>query len=207
MSFKMWAASVGNRESCAQIAFRKRWISSSPRQILFDCRPTASLPLAVLLPWLPFVSGCGPHSDRHAVSGKITLNGAALDEGEVRFASVGGEKVSASGTHIANGQYQIPQEKGLRPGTYRVEMSAPDNSKPAASTAGRDSPGPPPLRKSESRPNTIPTVRRPLRSPPMGTTISTLILRSEAPNKTSRIWLADVGIMVVMWNTFAVLRS
>jgi hypothetical protein len=87
--------------------------------------------LAVALIWLPFVSGCGPHTDRRAVGGKVTLNGAALDEGEIRFASVGGEKVSASGAHIANGQYQIPQEKGLRPGTYRVEISAPDNSKPA----------------------------------------------------------------------------
>jgi hypothetical protein len=108
-------------------------MGSAPRQILFDSRATASLMLAVALIWLPFVSGCGPHSDRRAVNGKITVNGAALDEGEIRFASVGGEKVSASGTHIENGQYQIPQEKGLRPGTYRVEISAPDKSKPAAS--------------------------------------------------------------------------
>jgi hypothetical protein len=89
--------------------------------------------LAVALISLLFVSGCGPKSDRHAVSGKVTLNGAALDEGEIRFASAGGEKISASGTHIANGEYQIPQEKGLRAGTYRVEISAPDNSKPPVS--------------------------------------------------------------------------
>lgn len=108
-------------------------MGSTRRPEFFDCRSTASFVLAATLISLPFVSGCGPKSDRHAVSGKVTLNGAALDEGEIRFASVGGEKASASGTHIANGQYQIPQEKGLRPGTYRIEISAPDNSKPAAS--------------------------------------------------------------------------
>ncbi len=112
-------------------------MGSAPRQILFDGRTTASLMLAVALISLPFISGCGPHSDRRAVSGKVSLNGAALDAGEIRFASVGGEKASASGTHIANGQYQIPEEKGLRPGTYRVEISAPDNSKPAVSYSAR----------------------------------------------------------------------
>jgi hypothetical protein len=77
--------------------------------------------------------GCKPRSDRLAISGKVTLNGVPLDEGTIRFASARAEKISASGTTIENGQYRIPQEKGLRPGTYRVEISAPDNSRPPVS--------------------------------------------------------------------------
>jgi hypothetical protein len=113
----------------------------STRHILSpDSNSAASFLWAVALTLLAFVSGCGPHSDRRAIGGRVTFNGAPLDEGEIRFASVGGEKMSASGTHIANGQYQIAQEKGLRPGTYRVEISAPDNSKPAVSSSAPGQP-------------------------------------------------------------------
>jgi hypothetical protein len=125
-----------NRESRARKSSSgHRSMDSAPRPLCFHSSSTASLLLAVALISisLAVVSGCGPHSDRRAVSGKVTLNRVPLDEGTIRFASVGAEKISASGTNIENGQYQIPQEKGLRPGTYRVEISAPDNSKPPVS--------------------------------------------------------------------------
>ncbi len=31
---------------------------------------------------------------------------------------------------VNDGEYAIPREKGLRPGTYRVELNAPDESVP-----------------------------------------------------------------------------
>ena len=88
------------------------------------CAALASIALGVLL----FV-GCGPHTDRLEINGKVTLNGAPLDGGAIRFSSLG-EKKMASGAMVNGGQYDIPREKGLLPGSYRVELSAPDESVP-----------------------------------------------------------------------------
>jgi hypothetical protein len=75
-------------------------------------------------------TGCGPHSDRLEITGAITLDGAPLDGGSIRLSCTGGEKLIASGAMIQNGQFAIPQEKGLPPGIYQVEISAPDNDAP-----------------------------------------------------------------------------
>jgi len=81
---------------------------------------------------LQVLVGCEPSSDRLQVSGEITLDGFPLDDGAIRFTSQGGEKQFASGAMIEKGQYFIPQEKGLPPGKYRVEISAVDESVPPA---------------------------------------------------------------------------
>lgn len=86
-------------------------------------------------------SGCGPRSDRLQVSGAVTLDGAPLDGGTIRFTSVGAEKVTASGAMIRQGHYMVPQEHGLRPGTYHLEISAPDADAPKIIV--RDTPGGP----------------------------------------------------------------
>jgi hypothetical protein len=84
--------------------------------------------LAPLILVCTVVLGCGPRSDRLEVSGNVTMDGAPLD-GSIRFTSTG-EKLVASGSTIENGQFAIPQEKGLPPGTYVVEISSPDSSAP-----------------------------------------------------------------------------
>ena len=89
------------------------------------------------------LSGCGPQSDRLAISGKITLNGAPLDSGSIRFTSVAGQKLFASGAVVENGEFDIPQEKGLPPGTYQLEISARDTNAPPV--VYRGAPGEPPL--------------------------------------------------------------
>jgi hypothetical protein len=71
------------------------------------------------------LAGCGPQSDRLEISGDITLDGAPLDGGSIRFTSMGGTQI-ASGASIQQGEYHIPQEKGLTPGKYHVEITAPD---------------------------------------------------------------------------------
>ena len=83
-----------------------------------------SLALGVLV-----IAGCGPHTDRLAISGKVTLNGEPLSGGSIRFTSQGEKKMS-SGAIVNDGQYNIPRAKGLRPGTYRVELNAPNDSVP-----------------------------------------------------------------------------
>jgi hypothetical protein len=89
---------------------------------MYTCR------LSLLLMGTSIVlAGCGPHSDRLPVSGKITLDGAAVEGGAIRFSSTSAQKIS-SGAAVNRGQYSIPAAKGLPPGTYRIEISAPDLS-------------------------------------------------------------------------------
>jgi hypothetical protein len=76
------------------------------------------------------MSGCGPKSDRLAVSGNVNLNGAPLDNGTIRFTSIGSEKLMTSGALIQGGAFYVPQEKGLRAGSYQVEINSPDSAAP-----------------------------------------------------------------------------
>jgi hypothetical protein len=75
-------------------------------------------------------NGCGSRSDKLAVSGEVKLNGAPLESGAIRLTSIGGEKVQATGAFIENGQFDIPQSKGLSPGTYHVEINSPNDDAP-----------------------------------------------------------------------------
>ena len=91
-------------------------------------------------------TGCGPRSDRLAIHGKVTLDGAALDNGSIRFSTAGGGKLFSSGAMIKDGVYDIPQEKGLPPGKYRVEISSPDTkAKPIVIRSAPGEPQAPPM--------------------------------------------------------------
>ena len=83
--------------------------------------------------------GCGPQSDRLQVSGTITLDGAPLDNGSIRLTSTAKDKLFSSGATVKNGEFEIPAAKGLPPGTYRIEISAPDTAAPPV--AQRSAPG------------------------------------------------------------------
>jgi hypothetical protein len=86
-------------------------------------------------------SGCGKNSGRLPVLGTITLNGVPLDGGSIQFTSVGAERMVASGAMVNAGSFHIPQENGLMPGKYHVEISAPDVN--AAPIMIRQTPGGP----------------------------------------------------------------
>jgi hypothetical protein len=103
-------------------------VSTLKKQIL---RKVGLLALAVLT-----LAGCGPRSDRLAVSGTVNLDGAPLDSGSILFTSVGGEKLVSAGAMIQDGAYQIPQAKGLLAGTYHVELNSPDHSATPAMDKG-----------------------------------------------------------------------
>jgi len=92
---------------------------------------TGMLTLAVLAP-----AGCRQRTDRLAVSGEVLLDGTLLDSGSIRFTSLGEGKLAASGAMIQDGAYNIPQEKGLPPGTYHVEIYSPDRAAPPVMARG-----------------------------------------------------------------------
>lgn len=70
---------------------------------------------------LSFLSGCAERSgpDRHAVSGNVIFEGQPLDQGTIQFTPTARTGIG-SGAAIADGEYTIPQDKGLPPGEYRV---------------------------------------------------------------------------------------
>ena len=91
--------------------------------------PVMSLPAArssLVLCVLAAAAGCGggDSSGRHAVSGTVTVDGAPVQQGNINFQPVE-QSTTSAGAVINNGTYSVPQEGGLLPGTYRVEIYAP----------------------------------------------------------------------------------
>src|SRR5262245_51818502 len=74
-------------------------------------------PLALLI-------GCGPDNPRgrKAISGKVTLDGSPLDQGNIEFHPMFEGGVQSGGT-ITGGSYSIPAHEGVVLGTYRVSIS------------------------------------------------------------------------------------
>lgn len=71
------------------------------------------------------LAGCGSAIDtggRKAVTGDVTLDGVPIVEGSIRFEPQSG--TTATGAMIADGKYEIPADKGLLPGSYRVYINA-----------------------------------------------------------------------------------
>jgi hypothetical protein len=79
---------------------------------------------------LAVACGCGPRSDKLPITGEVKLDGAPLASGSIRLTSIGGEKVQATGAYIEEGHFDIPQSKGLSPGTYHVEINSPNEDAP-----------------------------------------------------------------------------
>jgi len=101
-------------------------------------RPILSL---LVVAALSLLAGCRPHTDRLAISGRVTLDGVPLDRGSIRLSSTDSQQLMASGAMIRDGQYTIPEEKGLVPGTYRVQITSPDlNAPPVMHPATANSP-------------------------------------------------------------------
>lgn len=82
--------------------------------------------LAALL-LMSFCAGCdqGGGVTRCAVEGKVTLDGAPVEEGSIAFIPTGGTEGPTAGGQIQNGQYSVPSAKGPVVGRYRVEIRAP----------------------------------------------------------------------------------
>jgi len=80
------------------------------------CRLALGLAIAVAI-------GC--HQDaaprRGPVHGTVTVDGAPLAKGQIRFLAVTDGGVG-TGADIVDGAYDIPPERGPTAGTYRVEI-------------------------------------------------------------------------------------
>jgi hypothetical protein len=72
---------------------------------------------------LALLSGCGPSGpERASVSGKVTLNGQAIEQGTISFLPAEGNTGPSAGGIIANGRYDIKKQDGPVLGKSRVEL-------------------------------------------------------------------------------------
>lgn len=90
--------------------------------------------LSVVRAWLPAVlvmaglvtsAGCGGAAGtipRGAVEGTVTLDGAALPDGVIRFTPTAGTTGPMVEAPIANGAFSLPKATGPCVGTQRVEI-------------------------------------------------------------------------------------
>jgi hypothetical protein len=109
-----------------ELGIRRRCLPRRESQRRGDARClVCSLLIAVAA-----VAGCREATDRLAVGGKITLNGEPLDNGSIRFSSREAASPMSAGAMIQDGAFFVPQDKGLRVGSYLVEISAPDTKAP-----------------------------------------------------------------------------
>lgn len=67
--------------------------------------------------------GCGDPHGRQPVSGRISLNGAPVDLGDISFTPLEGGAFGG-GAMFVNGNYEIPKAEGLPPGKYLVRISS-----------------------------------------------------------------------------------
>jgi hypothetical protein len=78
------------------------------------------------------LAGCGQANElgRRAIAGQVSFRGKPLELGTVRFQPQDVKGV-ASGASIRDGKFEIPEEQGLPPGSYRVQLSAAAGGQPA----------------------------------------------------------------------------
>ena len=82
------------------------------------------------------VCGCDRNpSGRLALGGDVRLDGVPLDNGSVQFMSME-PGVASTGAAITAGRFDIPADKGLPAGKYRVSISSPDEKAPPVPVPG-----------------------------------------------------------------------
>jgi hypothetical protein len=96
---------------------------------------------------LPLAGGCSARGPvRHEITGRVTYKGEPVDDGIIEFEPLDNQGTK-DGSSINNGEYRIPQGKGLLPGRYRVNVYIGDGT----SGAGNASPDTPARRPGTKR--------------------------------------------------------
>jgi hypothetical protein len=76
--------------------------------------------------------GCGDDfGGRMEVTGRVTLEGEPLKDGQIRFVPLANQGTEG-GASIADGEYRVPRQNGLKPGKYLIQITSGDGKTPAA---------------------------------------------------------------------------
>lgn len=95
--------------------------------------------------------GCGSSSDLKEVTGTVQLKKKALDFGEIQFHPEDANAGNQARAEIENGAFKVPAAKGLKPGKYRVIISAPDRKVTAGADEAPGGAPPPPKERIPAR--------------------------------------------------------
>lgn len=79
---------------------------------------------ALLLCGAVVFPGCSGDTSRLAVEGEVTFDGNPLPAGKISFTPMPGTSSPTAGATITDGSFKVAAAKGLRPGTFRVEIKA-----------------------------------------------------------------------------------
>ncbi|MFO0797841.1 MAG: hypothetical protein U0804_10205 [Gemmataceae bacterium] len=88
------------------------------------------------------VAGCGSGDGKEAVSGTITLKSQPFPNGGlVTFEPLENQNTAAPAV-VTDGKYDVPRQNGLKPGRYRVWMTAGDGKTAVNPVDSDQPPGP-----------------------------------------------------------------
>ncbi len=73
---------------------------------------------------LVVLAGCTAVNDRQGVTGVVTVDGAPLELGAISFMPHEELAAASSGVTVRDGRFEIPADRGLRPGRYTVQIRA-----------------------------------------------------------------------------------
>lgn len=90
-------------------------------------RPARLLALSMLC--LGLCLGCGKKDPRRPLSGTVTFQGKALDQGTITLLATTGQPGPVCGALIRQGRFDVSADQGVLPGTYRVTFSSGDPGK------------------------------------------------------------------------------
>lgn len=105
------------------------------------------LPLLGLGVALALACGCGSKTGRQPVSGSVSYKGQPLDNATVTFFAASGPPGPLCGALVRRGEFTVPAEQGLEPGSYKVAVSmvvpggelTPEEKAAGASPKGKES--------------------------------------------------------------------
>lgn len=83
-----------------------------------------SAPLTWLVAAVALVAGTGGCEAKSSLSGIVSYDGKVIEEGTVRLFPVNGTLGKGAAGNIVRGEYSIPVDAGLPPGTYSVVITA-----------------------------------------------------------------------------------
>src|SRR4051794_20308380 len=88
-----------------------------------------ALTVALLIPGGLTLAGCssGDGLDRQPVAGSVTLDGAPLPKGTIRFTPTSNEAGTDTSAEISGGKYAFTKQTGPVAGNYSVSISSIDD--------------------------------------------------------------------------------
>lgn len=98
--------------------------------------------------------GCGKKDPRRPLSGTVTFQGKALDQGTITLLTTTGQPGPVCGAMIRQGRFHVPADQGVLPGTYRVTFSSGDPAKTVSPEEYGQSGNPPAVERIPAKFNT-----------------------------------------------------